>query len=179
MSLVVVPSIWRSAVYQDWSCQLSHECLIVCVCGCFLHMCACVSVCVNLKDGQISKLCVCASATPHALQIWYSDLFLNPVLQRIICCCVRGASCQTWCDGTKTTLMMVDSRKGQQVVQLVDPVLRGRNIIKRNVSLSRLSKSSFKAVVVVQHDVLYYGSTCWSQVDASWSENTDEYFSTN
>lgn len=57
-------------------------------------------------------------------------------------------------------MMMVDSRKGQQVVQLVDPMLRGRNIMKRNVSLSGLSKSSFKAVVIVQHDVLYYGSVC-------------------
>lgn len=34
------------------------------------------------------------------------------------------------CDGTKTTLMMVDSRKDQQVVQLVGPVLRGRSIVR-------------------------------------------------
>lgn len=72
---------------------------------------------------MVNKIKVCISVVSHVLQIWYSwqpPMFL---FQSTICCCVKSAPCPTWCDGTKATLMMVDSRKGQQVVQLVGCML--------------------------------------------------------
>lgn len=106
----------------------------------------------DLKDARNEQSVRVSVA--YVLQIRYSCHFLSLALQRIICCCVRRASCQTWCYGTKTTLMMVDSRKGQQVVQLVCPMLRRRNIIKSSISQSRAEKSWCRVVVIVLCDMI-------------------------
>lgn len=54
-------------------------------------------------------------------------------------------------------MMMVDSRKGQQVVQLVGPTLSERNIIKSSISRSRQRKSSWRTVVIVRSDTVSIG----------------------
>lgn len=119
----------------------------------------------NLKDAH-NEQCVRVSMA-HVLQIRHSCHFPSLPLQRIICCCVRRASCQTWCEGTKTTLMMVDSRKGQQVVQLVCPMLRWRNIIKSNISQSRAEKFLMQSG---GH------SAVWYDLDARVKGNKDDLF---
>lgn len=119
----------------------------------------------DLKDARNEQSVRVSVA--YVLQIRYSCHFLSLALQRIICCCVRRASCQTWCYGTKTTLMMVDSRKGQQVVQLVCPMLRRRNIIKSSISQSRAEKFLMQSG---GHSAVWYDS------DARVKGNKDDLF---
>ncbi len=74
MSLVVVPSIWRSPVYQDWSCQLSHEYLIMCLCVC---VCVCVYACayMHTQPKGWPKQANCLSL--------YLNMFYNPSIHAI------------------------------------------------------------------------------------------------